>query len=130
MNSPSLWGRIESSSEQRRFLSTDYQMRGEQVERRLAAVLLTDVAGYSRLMGEDAPSPETPRSGLMLGRAPPPNRHGSELARRHKTRSSAAPAVDARLQTLPTSPKPVTAVDQALKWKREEQPAKNDRRSQ
>jgi class 3 adenylate cyclase len=28
-------------------------MRGEQVERRLAAILLADVAGYSRLMDED-----------------------------------------------------------------------------
>jgi class 3 adenylate cyclase len=28
-------------------------MRGEQVERRLAAILVADVAGYSHLMGED-----------------------------------------------------------------------------
>jgi adenylate cyclase len=28
-------------------------MRGERVERRLAAILAVDVAGYSRLMGED-----------------------------------------------------------------------------
>jgi len=34
-------------------LWTDYQMRGEQVERRLAAILVADVAGYSHLMGED-----------------------------------------------------------------------------
>jgi len=28
-------------------------MSGEQVERRLAAILAADVAGYSRLMGDD-----------------------------------------------------------------------------
>ncbi len=28
-------------------------MRGKQVERRLAAIMATDVAGYSRLMGAD-----------------------------------------------------------------------------
>ena len=28
-------------------------MRAERVERRLAAILAADVAGYSRLMGED-----------------------------------------------------------------------------
>jgi adenylate cyclase len=28
-------------------------MSGERVERRLAAILAVDVAGYSRLMGED-----------------------------------------------------------------------------
>jgi hypothetical protein len=37
-------GRIKSQSEQQRFLWTDYQMRGEQVERRLAAILSADVA--------------------------------------------------------------------------------------
>jgi hypothetical protein len=34
-------------------LWTDYQICGEQVERWLAAILLADIAGYSRLMGED-----------------------------------------------------------------------------
>jgi adenylate cyclase len=28
-------------------------LKGERVERRLAAILAADVAGYSRLMGED-----------------------------------------------------------------------------
>jgi class 3 adenylate cyclase len=33
-------------------------LSGERVERRLAAILAADVAGYSRLMGEDEERPE------------------------------------------------------------------------
>ena len=41
-------------------------MSGERVERRLAAVLAADVAGYSRLMGADEDGTTPPR------RSPPP----------------------------------------------------------
>jgi hypothetical protein len=34
-------------------LGAGYLMSEERVERRLAAILAADVAGYSRLMGED-----------------------------------------------------------------------------